>query len=117
MRVVARAVRREIEPGEPIWVVNYHPAVYVLAKAGLATRFAFPDQLVGRYWSVTGIDPNEEVERILSTNPQVIVVDRGWWPNVRPRIAAMVDEALQENYDLVAAVPEERGPVEIWRLK
>lgn len=117
VRAVARAVRREIEPGEPIWVVNYHPAVYVLAKAGLATRFAFPDQLVGRYWSVTGIDPNEEVERILSTNPQVIVVDRGWWPNVRPRIAAMVDEALQENYDLVAAVPEERGPVEIWRLK
>jgi hypothetical protein len=29
----------------------------------------------------------------------------------------MVDEALAENYDLASVVSEERGPVEIWRLK
>lgn len=117
VREVAAAVRREIQPGERIWVVNYHPVVYVLADAEVPTRYVFPAQLVGPYWAVTGIDPNAEVARILATNPQVIVVDRGWWPNVRPRIAAMVDEALQENYDLVSVVQEERGPVEIWRLK
>lgn len=117
VREVAAAVRREIQPGEPIWVVNYHPAIYVLAEAGLATRYAFPAQLVGRYWSVTGIDPHREVARILATAPRVIVVDRGWWPAVRPRIAAMLEEALAENYELTAAVPEERGPVEIWRLR
>ncbi len=117
VREVAAAVRREIEPGEPIWVVNYHPSVHVLADAGLATRYAFPAQLTGRYWSVTGIDPYAEVARILAATPQVIVVDRGWWSGVRPRIAAMVDEALAENYDLASVVSEERGPVEIWRLK
>ena len=117
VREVAAAVRREIDPGEPIWVVNYHPTVHVLAEAGLSTRFVFPAQLVGRYWSVTGIDPYGEVERILASTPQVIVIDRGWWSAVRPRIAAMVEEALAENYDLATAVPEERGPVEIWRLK
>ena len=117
MRDVVAAVRREITPGEPIWVVNYHPTVHVLAEAGLATRYAFPAQLVGRYWSVTGIDPHQEVARILASTPQVIVVDRGWWPGVRPRIAAMIDEALAENYELASVVAEERGPVEIWRLR
>jgi hypothetical protein len=117
VRDVVAAVRREITPGEPIWVVNYHPTVHVLAEAGLATRYAFPAQLVGRYWSVTGIDPHQEVARILASTPQVIVVDRGWWPGVRPRIAAMVDEALAENYELASVVAEERGPVEIWRLR
>jgi hypothetical protein len=117
VREVAAALRREIAPGDAIWVVNYHPAIYVLAGAGLATRYAFPAQLVGPYWSVTGIDPNEEVARILATTPKAIVIDRGWWPNVRPRIAAMIEEALAENYDLAAVAQEERGPVEVWRLR
>jgi hypothetical protein len=29
----------------------------------------------------------------------------------------MIEEALAENYDLVAVVFEERGPVEVWRLR
>ena len=106
-----------IDPGDPIWVVNYHPTLYVLADAGLATRYAFPAQLVGPYWRVTGIDPYEEVARILASNPQALVIDRGWWPNIRPRIAAMIEEALAEHYDLASVVWEERGPVEVWRLR
>lgn len=117
VREVAAAIRREIDPGDPVWIVNYHPALYVLSEAGLATRYAFPGQLVGPYWRVTGIDPNEEVERILASNPQVIVVDRGWWPRVRPRIATMIEEALAERYDLASVVYEDRGPVEVWRLR
>ncbi len=117
VREVANALRREIEPGDPVWVVNYHPVLHVMAKAGLATRYTFPAQLVGPYWRVTGIDPNEEVERILASNPTAIVIDRGWWPDVRPRIAAMIEEALAEHYDLAAVVYEERGPVEVWRLR
>lgn len=117
VREVAEAIRREIDPGDPIWVVNYHPTLYVLANARLATRYAFPAQLVGPYWRVTGIDPYEEVARILASNPEVIVVDRGWWPNIRPRIATMIEDALAENYDLASVVWEERGPVEVWRLR
>jgi 4-amino-4-deoxy-L-arabinose transferase-like glycosyltransferase len=117
VREVSAAIRREIDPGDEVWVVNYHPALYVLSEAGLATRYAFPGQLVGAYWRVTGIDPNEEVERILTSNPRAIVVDRGWWPRVRPRIAAMIEDALAERYELASVVYEERGPVEIWRLR
>ncbi len=32
VREVANALRREIEPGDAVWVVNYHPALYVLAR-------------------------------------------------------------------------------------
>lgn len=117
VREVAAALKREIDPGDRIWVVNYHPTLYVLAQAGLATRYAFPAQLTGPYWRVTGIDPHEEVGRILASTPQAIVIDRGWWPNMRPRIAAMIEEALAEHYDLAAVVWEERGPVEVWRLR
>ncbi len=117
VREIAAALKREIDPGDPVWVVNYHPALYVLAQAGLATRYAFPAQLVGPYWRVTGIDPHEEVARILASTPKAIVIDRGWWPNVRPRIAAMIEEALAEHYDLAAVVSEERGLLEVWRLR
>jgi hypothetical protein len=47
----------------------------------------------------------------------VLVIDRGWWPNVRRRAAILIEAALEEQYELVATVPEERGPVEIWRLR
>ena len=30
---------------------------------------------------------------------------------------ALIEAALEEQYELVATVPEERGPVEIWRLR
>ena len=30
---------------------------------------------------------------------------------------ALIEAALEEQYELVTTVPEERGPVEIWRLR
>lgn len=116
VRQVAEEVRARIEPGEPIWVVNYHPAVYVLAGAAIPTRFVFPAHLTGKeFTSISGVDTDEEVARILATWPKVIVIDRGWWPRLRESVAAMLDEVLERDYELVAEVPEERGPVEIWR--
>ncbi|MCO6418111.1 glycosyltransferase family 39 protein [Siccirubricoccus sp. KC 17139] len=116
VRQVAAEVRSRIEPGEPIWVVNYHPAVYVLAGAAIPTRFVFPAHLTGKeFTSISGVDTDEEVARILGTWPRLIVIDRGWWPSVRETAQAMLDEVLERDYELVAEVPEERGPIEIWR--
>jgi hypothetical protein len=36
---------------------------------------------------------------------------------VRRRAAILIEAALDEQYELVATVPEERGAVEIWRLR
>ncbi|MCA3365161.1 MAG: glycosyltransferase family 39 protein [Roseomonas sp.] len=117
VRRTAAAVRAEIDPGDPIWVVNYHPVVYVLADAAVSTRYAFPAHLAGPFYRVTGIDSYAEITRILESHPRVLVIDRGWWPSVRRRAALLIEAALDEQYELVATVPEERGPVEIWRLR
>jgi hypothetical protein len=117
VRRTAAAVRAEIDPGDPIWVVNYHPVVYVLAEAAVSTRYAFPAHLAGPFYRVTGIDSYAEITRILESHPRVLVIDRGWWPSVRRRAAILIEAALDEQYELVASIPEERGPIEIWRLR
>lgn len=117
VRQVAEAVEHRIRPGEPIFVVNYHPVVYFLAHAGLPTRFVFPAQLSGDFDEVSGIDSDAELARVLASRPRLLVVDRGWWPQLRPKPAAAVKAALRNDYALAETIEEERGPVEIWQLR
>jgi hypothetical protein len=114
---VAEAVELRSRPGEPIFVVNYHPVVYFLARAGLPTRFVFPAHLSGDFDEVSDIDTDAELSRVLASRPRLVVVDRGWWPQLRPRAASTVTAALQAHYVLADTVAEERGPVEIWQLR
>jgi len=117
VRGVAAALRGTITPGQTVLIANYHPVVYVLADAGLPGRFVFPAQLTGHFGNVAGIDMDEEVARILAARPAAIVVDRGWMKELRPSVVAMLAETLERHYTLAATVPEERGPVEIFRPK
>jgi hypothetical protein len=114
---VAEAVELRSRPGEPVFVVNYHPVVYFLARAGLPTRFVFPAHLSGDFDEVSDIDTDAELSRVLASRPRLVVVDRGWWPQLRPRAASTVTAALQADYVLADTVAEERGPVEIWQLR
>lgn len=116
VREVAATLQAAIQPGEPVFIANYHPSVYVLAGAGLPTRFPFPAHLTGLFAKIADTDTDEEIARILSTRPRAIVVDRGWIHTMRPEATARVEAAIAEGYELFAAVPERRGPVEIWRL-
>lgn len=121
VREVAAAVARELaprgNPGETIFVANYHPVVYVLSGAGLPTRYVFPAHLTGAFGRVADIDMDVEVARILATRPLVVVVDRGWWASMRAPVAAMITTALAGDYTLAATVAEERGAVEVWRRR
>lgn len=117
VREVAAAVRAVLEPGEVAFVANYHPTVYFLSGAEVPSRFVFPAQLTGGFESVAGIDTNEELRRILAANPPAIVVDRGWWWSMRPMAAELIEAALEDRYVLAASIKEERGPVEVWRLR
>jgi hypothetical protein len=58
-----------------------------------------------------------ELARVLAARPRVIVVDRGWMQTMRRPAAAQVLAAVAEEYDLAATVAEQRGPVEIYRLR
>ena len=117
VREVAEAVELRSRPGEPVFIVNYHPVVYFLARAGLPTRFVFPAHLSGDFDEVSDIDTDAELSRVLASRPRLVVVDRGWWPQLRPRAATTVTAALQADYVLADTVAEERGPVEIWQLR
>lgn len=117
VREVAEAVELRSRPGEPVFIVNYHPVVYFLARAGLPTRFVFPAHLSGDFDEVSDIDTDAELSRVLASRPRLVVVDRGWWPRLRPRAASTVTAALQADYVLADTVAEERGPVEIWQLR
>ncbi|MFC7473313.1 ArnT family glycosyltransferase [Dankookia sp. GCM10030260] len=114
---VAKAVRARIRPGEAIFIANYHPVVYALTDAALPTRFVFPAHLTGGFTQVAEIDTDAEVRRILATRPRIVVVDRGWWSQLRPSAAAILTETLNRDYVLDTTVAEERGPVELWRPK
>jgi 4-amino-4-deoxy-L-arabinose transferase-like glycosyltransferase len=116
-RRVAAAIAREIVPGEPIFIANYHPVVYVLARAAVPTRYAFPGHLTCAYDRITSVDADAEIARVLATRPRIVVVDRGWWGAMRRRAAALIANALDQNYVRVASIEEERGPVEIWRRR
>ena len=99
----------EVAEGDPargsrraraIFIANYHPVVYALTDAALPTRFVFPAHLTGGFTQVADIDTDAEVRRILATKPRIVVVDRGWWAQLRPSAAAILTETLNRDYVL-----------------
>ncbi|MDO9708070.1 ArnT family glycosyltransferase [Paracraurococcus lichenis] len=114
---VAKAVKARLQPGEAIFVANYHPVIYALTDAALPTRFVFPEHLTGGFTQVSDIDTDAELRRVLAMKPRIVVVDRGWWWHLRPSAAAILTEVLGRDFELEATVAEERGPVELWRPK
>ena len=114
-RQVAEIIRQQIRRGEPIFIANYHPAVYVMSGAGVPTRFAFPGHLTCEWDRVTGVDVDAEVKRILAERPRIIVVDRGFWRSMRRRVRVNIATTLRRSYVKVAEVQEVAGMVEIWR--
>lgn len=116
-REVARVLAAELPPRVPVFLANYHVAVIFLAGMEPASRFVFPAQLTGHYAEVLPVDPDGEIARILASRPAAIVIDRGWTHVIRAEALATIEAALAEAYECAAAVPEERGPVEIWRLR
>ncbi len=114
-RQVAEIIRQQIRRGEPIFIANYHPAVYVMSGAGVPSRFAFPGHLTCAFDKVTGVDADAEVNRILAGRPRIIVVDRSVWRSMRRRVRANIATTLRRSYVRVAEVQEVGGMVEIWR--
>jgi 4-amino-4-deoxy-L-arabinose transferase-like glycosyltransferase len=117
VREVAASVAAAAGPGGDAFIANYHPAVYVISGARLSTRFPFPAHLTGVFEDLSDTNTLVELDRVLASRPRAIVVDRGWLHTMRPEAAARVMAALEDGYEPFAAVPEYRGPVEIFRAR
>jgi hypothetical protein len=71
--LVADHIRPRLKPGETIYVVDYEPAVYLLAGAEPPTRYALPMHLLCPF-PAAKVDPAAEIARIMSTTPRCLVV-------------------------------------------
>jgi 4-amino-4-deoxy-L-arabinose transferase-like glycosyltransferase len=120
-RLVAGRIATALAPGESIFVVNYQPIVYFLSRAALPTRIAFPIDLVGTH-NFTGVNLDAELTRVLVSKPLFIVVDRNSTFPVRPSALALVQSALEANYNLVATFDDigfrsPPGLIELWHRR
>ena len=108
-------LRREAEPGDTLFVANYHTTVYFLAGMPVPTRYIFPGHITGPFHTVPAEDMNVEIARLLAAAPRFIVVDRGWWNVMHEGAQEQLARALHEHYVILDRVREEGGEVEIWR--
>lgn len=116
-RQVAELARDILDPGQTLFVANWHPITYVLAGREPPTRFAFPGHLTGLHAGLTGIDADAELARVLARTPAVIVVSRPRWEQMRPEAGAAIEATLAARYELAGHVEDEGGVVEVWRLR
>jgi hypothetical protein len=116
VRLVGRAAAAALPPGGTLFVANYHATVYALVGAMPPTPYAFPAHLSSVLADLTGTDSQAELERVLALPPDVVVVQRDRWRNLRPEARAAI-EAVLPAYALVASVPDGGSPVEVWRRR
>ena len=62
-------IQPEIQPGETIYVADWHPILYLLTGTRLPTPLVLGEHLVGSQRFLARISPDEELARILAANP------------------------------------------------
>ncbi len=90
-----------------IYVYDGYPALYMLTGSCLPTRWVFPGHLNMQDEGsarALGIDPAQEVARILATRPEVIVDDQPTYAGVNRVTHGLVLAALARDYRLAARV-------------
>jgi 4-amino-4-deoxy-L-arabinose transferase-like glycosyltransferase len=97
-----------------LFVFDGFPALYQEIDTCLPSRFLFPGHLNGIMEARSlGIDPVAEVERIMATRPEAVVLDKPRWNLQNKQTAAIVDRELAAHYALVLTEPTGKGR---WRL-
>jgi hypothetical protein len=116
VRLVGRAAAAALPPGGTLFVANYHATIYGLVGVLPPTPYAFPAHLSGVLADVTGTDSQAELERVLALPPDVVVLQRDRWRNLRPEARAAI-EAVLPAYAPVASIPDGGSMVEVWRRR
>ncbi len=94
---------------EKLFVLNYEPVLYALADVSPPTPLAFPPFLVDdHFYPVTGVDGREEVQRVLQTMPECVIVRDD-------RRHAVVSEAQRWMNDAGYTVSRPVPFVELWQ--
>lgn len=121
-REIAKLVAPEMRPGDRMFIPNYEPIIYFLAKTPLPTPFAFPVLLAGPHMSVIPVDPRAEVRGILDGKPRFIVFNTSWrdapvtWD---PELMEVVERIVTRDYVPRSAwtLAESMGTVRLFALR
>lgn len=95
-----------------IYVYDGYPALYMLTHSCLPSRWAFPGHLSARdeaHVAALGVDPSAEVRRIMAARPQVVVDDYPRFIFGNAATHAIVQQALDRDYNLTACVANGYG--------
>lgn len=103
MSVARAAMPNPQLPGACIFVYDGFPALYMLTRSCLPSRWVFPGHLntvSEDSGKALGVNPEAEVARILATRPQVIIDDAPAYEGGNPKTRAMVHAVLAKDYTL-----------------
>lgn len=114
---IIAAKELKVAKAESLYVFDGQPILYALAQLQPPTYYVFPSDIVGSSLAkVAGINPVDEVERILETKPQYIVLHS--WARDKRRtngeVYKKMREALTTNYVLWRHI---NGGVDIYKRK
>ena len=107
-----------VDPGHSakLYVFDYEPIIYVLADAVPPTRFAYPPFLTTCLLArVAGVQPQDELNRILATNPEFIV------QATTPMSGLAIDQAVYADFQYTVsrryAVWKRYEPAIVYKLR
>ncbi len=116
-RKAASAIAAAATPSHGcIYVYDGYPALYRLTHSCLPTRFIFPGSLNAADEAnidALGVDPNAEVERIMTAGPETVVDDWPQYEGGNRATHAIVHRYLEKDYHLVLKLETGHGR---WRL-
>jgi hypothetical protein len=105
-------LKPKLDKDDYIYVVDTQPIIYFLTGARIPTRYPFPPHLVitKSLPNISGINPLEELDRILAKQPRYII--RKWDEN-NPDLAEenkyffqKLDRRINETYKLEYSVED-----------
>src|SRR5829696_2878477 len=108
-RQVAEDIRRDLRPGDAVYVVGRMPIVYHLTGAAIPTRFAFtglPNREFPGRDGCPWVEPAAEMRRVLDTRPRFVVVEQGaFLEELEPPVRTLLDDRLARDYRLLGSYP------------
>lgn len=98
-RRIAALIRDDPDPHPTAWVMSRDPIIlYLEARLPLPTRYAFAADLTDEWGWISHVEQMTEVQRILDSHPTFLVLDRHNWPEVRPPIQKIINDAIARDY-------------------
>ena len=103
-RDVAHFISEERNPGDVVFVSNYHQVVYYLLDQDSPTKFIHSNLLFTGTIKAFSVDADEELRRIMNRSPEFVVVQKN---------NKKIKKLMKKNYRLIKEF--ENGNVQIYR--